>query len=143
MIVYFDTSGLVPIVIDEPSSEIASRLWDEADRVVSSRLSYAEARAALAMAHRVGRLDQDQLRRAVRDFEMLHDQLDVVEVTDTLTRDAGELAEAFGLPCYDAVHLASARALADPELVLAARDMDLLEAARSLDIATAVLAGDA
>ena len=32
----------------EPGSQTASRLWDEAGRVVSSRLIYAEARAALS-----------------------------------------------------------------------------------------------
>jgi len=46
--VYFDTSAIVPIVIEEPSSKVASRLWDEADRVVSSCLVYAEGRAASA-----------------------------------------------------------------------------------------------
>jgi predicted nucleic acid-binding protein len=78
LIVYFDTSAIVPIVIEEPSSMVASRLWDEADRVVSSRLVYAEGRAALAMARRLDRLDERGLREAVDDFESIHDQLDVM-----------------------------------------------------------------
>jgi len=139
LIVYFDTSGILPILIEEPSSEVASRLWDEADRVASSRLVYAEARAALAMAHRMDRVDREGLRTAVREFEALHNQLDVVEVTEELVRGAGELAEQFGLRGYDAVHLASARTLADPEFVLAAGDQNLLDAARALEIATADL----
>lgn len=52
MIAYFDTSAFVPLVIDEPSSPTAQRLWDIADRVVSVRLLYPETRAALAMARR-------------------------------------------------------------------------------------------
>jgi predicted nucleic acid-binding protein len=139
LIVYFDTSALLPIVIDEPTSTTASRLWDDADRVVSSRLVYAEGRAALAMAHRLGRFDQRQLRTAVEDFEDVHVQLDLVEVTDDLVREAGALAEQFGLRGYDAVHLASARMLEDPELVLAAGDRSLLEAAAAAGIATADL----
>ena len=139
MIVYFDTSAIVPIVIEEPSSMVASPLWDEADRVVSSRLVYAEGRAALAMARRLDRLDERGLREAVDDLESLHDQLDVIEVTDGLIRDAGGLAEQLSLRGYDAVHLASARLVDDPEMVLAAGDQSLLAAARALGIATADL----
>jgi hypothetical protein len=139
LIVYFDTSAIMPIVIDEPSSPVASRLWDEADRVVSSRLVYAEGRAALAMAHRMDRIDEPRLRNAVGDFEILHEQLDLVEVTDRLVRDAGALAEEFGLRGYDAVHLASAKLVGDPDLVLAAGDQSLIAAARQVGMATADL----
>lgn len=141
MIVYFDTSAIVPIVIEEPSSSVASRLWDEADRVVSSRLVYAEGRAALAMARRLDRLDASGLREAVRAFENLHDQLDLIEVTEGLVREAGGLAEQLGLRGYDAVHLASARLIADAETVLATGDPGLLAAARSIGLATADLTG--
>jgi len=139
LIVYFDTSALLPIVIEEPTSATASRLWDDADRVVSSRLVYVEGRAALAMARRMDRLDEHQLRTAVEDFEAVHEQLDFIEVTENLVGEAGALAEQFGLRGYDAVHLASARLLNDPELVLAAGDQTLLGAARAAGIATAAL----
>ena len=136
---YFDTSAIVPIVIDEPSSAIAARLWDEADRVVSSRLVYAEGRAALAMARRLDRIDERELREAVDDFESLHDQLDVIEVTEGLVREAGGLAEQMNLRGYDAVHLASARLVDDAEMVLAAGDHTLLVAARAIGLSTADL----
>jgi len=139
LIVYFDTSAIVPVVIDEPSSMVASRLWDEADRVVSSRLVYVEGRAALAMAHRLDRIDEAELREAVDTFESLHDQLDVIEVTEGLLREAGGLAEQLSLRGYDAVHLASARLVDDAEMVLAAGDQSLLVAARALGLATADL----
>lgn len=139
MIVYFDTSAIVPIVIEEPSSLIASRLWDDADRVVSSRLIYAEGRAALAMACRIDRLAEGELRTAVQDFESLHEQLDIVEVTPELVHDAGSLAEQFALRGYDAVHLASAQLVQDSDLVLAAGDLSLRRAAQALGIATSDL----
>jgi uncharacterized protein len=139
VIVYFDTSGIVPIIIEEASSLAASRLWDDADRVVSSRLVYAEGRAALAMARRMDRLVADGLRTAVRDFESLHGQLDIVEVTPRLVHDAGSLAERFALRGYDAVHLASAQLVQDPDLVLAAGDLSLLKAAQALGLATSNL----
>jgi uncharacterized protein len=139
LIVYFDTSAIVPIVIDEPSSPAAARLWDEADRVVSSRLVYAEGRAALAMACRLKRIDERQLRAVVEDFEVLTRQIDVVEVTENLVLQAGALAEQFDVPGHDAVHLASARLIDDPDVVLASADAHLLAAAQQLGISVAPL----
>jgi uncharacterized protein len=139
LIVYFDTSAVVPIVIEEPSSVSFSRLWDEADRVISSRLVYVEGRAALAMARRMRRLDEDELRTAVGDFESLHGQLDIVEITAELVRDAGSMAERFALRGFDAVHLASAQLLQDADLVLASGDLGLLSAAQALGMATSNL----
>lgn len=139
MIVYFDTSALLPLVIEEPGSSTASRLWDDAERVVSSRLAYAEGRAALAMALRMKRLDEQDLRSAVDAFEVVHDQLQLVEVTEALVRRAGVLAEEFALRGYDSVHLASVEEIADEDVVLAAGDRILLSAAEALGIAVADL----
>ena len=143
MIVYFDTSAVLPVVIEEPASRIASRLWDEADRVVSSRLVYPEGRAALAMAFRMHRVDELELRTGVEQFEALYAQLDIVEVTEELVRDAGAMAQQFGLRGSDAVHLASLHAIGDPELVLAAGDRNLVAAAQALGVATANLTAQA
>jgi len=139
LIVYFDTSAVLPLVIEEPGSQIASRLWDEAERVVSSRLVYAEGRAAMAMALRMKRLDGQDLRSAVDSFEILHNQLHIVEITEGLVHRAGAMAEQFDLRGYDAVHLASVEEIADLEVVLAARDRNLLAAAETLGIAVANL----
>lgn len=136
---YFDTSAIVAIVIEEPSSMVASRLWDEADRVVSSRLVYVETRAALAMAQRLDRIDERGLQDAVDEFETLHDQLDLIDVTEELIREAGELAEQLSLRGYDAIHLASALLVDDQEMALAAGDQSLLTAAREMGIAIADL----
>jgi predicted nucleic acid-binding protein len=131
LIVYFDTSALVPIVIEERSSTVCARLWDEADRVVSSRLASVEGRAALALAYRFGRLNDESLRAAVRTFESLIEEMDAVELTAGLGQRAGALAEKMGLRGYDAVHLASAEALRDRDLVLATGDQALIQAAQS------------
>jgi len=139
LIVYFDTSALVPLVIEESTSATAARLWREADRVISSRLIYAEARAALGLAHRIGRLDKKRLRDSVGRLDWLVTDLDVVEVTEELVQRAGMLAESLGLRGYDAIHLSSAELVRDTELVLAAGDHDLLQAARTLGLGTADL----
>jgi uncharacterized protein len=137
VIAYFDTSSIVPLLVEEPGSETAGRLWDEADRLVSIRLVYAEGHAALAQAARGQRLDQRHLRRAVTDLLRLYGQLDVVEVTDALVRRAGSLAEEHALRGYDAIHLAAAEVVKDNELVFVSGDANLCQAATDLGIQVA------
>lgn len=76
MIAYFDTSALLPLLVEEPTSEATGRLWDDAIRVASVRLLYPEARAALAQAQRMARLSPAQLVTAVAGLAALDDQLD-------------------------------------------------------------------
>jgi uncharacterized protein len=90
VIAYFDTSAVMPLLIAEPGSDRAAAMWDGADRVVSVRLVYPEARAALAHAERLGGLTARQLRDAVSEFDALFEQIDLVEVDDVLARRAGE-----------------------------------------------------
>jgi predicted nucleic acid-binding protein len=137
VIAYFDTSSIIPLLIEEPGSETAGRLWDEADRLVSIRLVYAEGHAALAQASQGQRLDQRHLKRAVADLIGLYDQLDLVEVTDVLVRRAGSLAESHALRGYDALHLAAAEFVKDNELVFVSGDANLCEAANQIGIPVA------
>jgi predicted nucleic acid-binding protein len=132
--------GSGPLVVEEPGSAQATQLWDAAERVVTVRLTCAEARAALAQAQRVGRLTPKQVRDAVTSLDGHFDQLDVVETDAELTASAGALAEARQLRGYDAVHLAAAVRVRDDDLVLVAGDTSLLEAARAEGIATAKMA---
>lgn len=137
MIVYFDTSALLPLLVEEPGSRVAVRLWEEADHVVSVRLLYAEARAALAQAERIGRIERHELGALVEEFETVYAQLDQLEVDDALVRRAGALAQEHGLRGYDAVHLAGAERVNGTDLVLVAGDSALLGAARTLGISVA------
>ena len=131
MIAYFDTSAVVPLIVVEAGSARAASLWDGADRVVSARLLYPEGRAVLAQAHRLGRLTARQHRGAVTELDSRYEELDLVDIDDVLARRAGDLAEAHGLRGYDAVHLAAADRVRDPDLVVVAGDGALLEAATS------------
>ena len=129
LIVYFDTSALIKLVFDEPGSDVAGELWDRAEAVASSQLIYPEARAAAAAAQRGGRIDTRTLRAAVRTIDELCRELDVIGLDHALGRTAGELAERHALRGYDAVHLASATAIDDPDLVIATWDRELALAA--------------
>lgn len=129
LIAYFDTSAVVPLLVLEDGSARAAVLWDGADRVVSARLVYPEGRAALAQAHRLGRLTARRLRAAVDELDARCEELDIVEIDDDLARHAGFLAELHSLGGYDAVHLAAADRIRDPDLVFVAGDGALLAAA--------------
>ena len=135
MIAYFDTSALIPLLIEEPGSVRAGRVWDAAEHVTSVRLIYTEARAALAQAARSGRLASSDLTVAIDLLEGLYDQLDLLEVDDVLVRRAGDLAQHHPLRGYDALHLAAAERVRSDTTILVAGDHDLCTAAGALGIA--------
>lgn len=134
MIAYFDTSAIIPLIIDEVSTNLCTRVWDESTRVVSVRLLYAEARAALARAERLGRLTRPQLAAAVAELDSIDGEVDHIEVTAELVYAAGELSQVHGLRGYDAVHLAAALAAADGDLVVVTGDESLAGAATALGL---------
>ncbi len=138
MIAYFDTSAVIPLLIGEPSSATCARVWNEAARSISVRLFYPEARAALARAERMGRITKSQHAAAVAELETIVTEIDHVEITAELARNAGDLAQAHQLRGHDAVHLAAAMAAVDAELVLVTGDNDLAHAARSLGLPVAL-----
>lgn len=109
--------------------------------MISSRLIYPEARAALAQAERIQRLTAAELRTAVEDLNSLVEEIDYLEVTASLAMSAGQLAEAQPLRGYDAVHLASASVANDAELVLVTGDQHLGSAAAQIGISVALTTG--
>lgn len=136
MIAYFDTSALVPILIEEPSSQACRRLWDDADDVVAARLAYVEASAALAASRRLGRLTPRQQRSALRGLDGLWAQMNIVEVDQPLVARAAQLTDNLSLRGYDAVHAAAAESVAGDAVVAGAGDKRLLGAWRDLGLHT-------
>lgn len=141
-LVYFDSSALVKLVVEESGSELAVELWRTCDAAVSSRLAYPEVRAALAAARRGRRIDAPELDDAERGWDTLWAGTRPVELTSSVERHAGHLARDHALFGADAVHLASALALRSPDLVVAAWDRRLRSgvAAVGLQLAPAALA---
>jgi predicted nucleic acid-binding protein len=137
VILYLDTSALVPLVIEEPSSTACAELWEAADHLVGTRLVYVEARAALAMAERLGRISARQFRSAADSVDRLWRALDVLELDSTLMTSAALLSRKHSLRGYDAVNCAAALAVSDTELVAASGDSRLLGAWRRAGVATA------
>ncbi len=125
MLVYFDASAFVKLLTSEAGSELAIALWDGCDAALSSRLAYPEVRAALAAAARNHDLTQAELDTAERDWDEFWAAVRPVELTAAVEQHAGDLARAHALRGADAVHLASARAIGDPDLILAVWDRRL------------------
>lgn len=137
MLVCFDSSALVTLLVEEPGSDAAATLWDEADAVVASRLVVPEVSAALAAAARAGRLDDAQLDVARGTWHRYLPALRLIELTSELAASAADLARELVLGGADAVHLASALALEAGQPVLAAWDRRLWAAARAAGLRVA------
>jgi predicted nucleic acid-binding protein len=137
VIVYFDTSALVPLLIDEPASAGCRYLWENSDDVVTCRLSYVEAAAALAQAQRLDRISAAGHNEALRSLDDLWPELAIVEFDPVLMHRAADLAARHSLRGYDAVHCAAAELIADEQTVAASGDGALLGAWDALGIAIA------
>ena len=124
-LVYFDSSALVKLVVEEQGSQLAAELWDACDSALSSRLAYPEVRAALAAALRNHELEAAGLVEAERAWDEFWAATRKVELTAAVERHAGQLAGRHALRGADAVHLASALALEDDDLVVAVWDRRL------------------
>ncbi len=135
-LVYFDASAFVKLLVEETGSDLAAVLWDGCDAAVSSRLSYAEVRAALAAAGRDHRLDRADQARAEADWEQYWASIRVVELTRSVSARAGDLAGEHALRGADAVHLASLLAVGAAETVLAAWDVRLRDGAGAVGVQT-------
>jgi predicted nucleic acid-binding protein len=107
MTLYLDTSSLVKLFVEEAGSDEVRELVGEATVVTTSIVAYAETRATLARLRRSRDLTPGGLARAKRDFEAQWPSFLALDVSPSLSREAGELAERYALRGFDALHLAS------------------------------------
>lgn len=136
MILYVDTSALVPLLIDEPWSGRCGELWDSADIVTSARLAYVEAVAALAQGARLGRISAGGAGQVREVLDDLWSAVNVIEIGSELMMSAADLALTHGFRGYDATHCAAALSVNDDQLVAATGDRRLLAAWRAEGLAT-------
>ena len=136
-LVYFDSSALVKLLVEEAGTPLAVELWDGCDAALTSRLAYPEVRSALAAAHRHHELQTSDLEAAERAWEEYWAATRPVELTPAVAHHAGDLAWRHSLRGADAVHLASALAISDPELVVAVWDRRLHAGAERLRLRVA------
>ena len=85
---------------------------EEATVAATCRISYVECCAAFARATREGRLAGGDQARAVRNLDDRWSAMAVLEVNESLARDAAALLSEHPLRAADAVHLAAGTVLA-------------------------------
>lgn len=122
MRLFLDSSALLKVYLDEPGSGFAGRVVSDAASLVASRVAQAEVVARL--------LREPAGSQHVERFDRLWAVTQVVEVDQPLCLHAAQLAARRGLRTLDALHLASAIAVADDDLVTATWDRRLWDAAR-------------
>jgi predicted nucleic acid-binding protein len=134
--VYLDTSSLVKLYVVEPDSAKVQDLVNTATAIVTSIISYAEARATFARLLRKGIINRAQSQQAARQLDVDWSRFIVMELRRDLGHSAGRLADVLALSGADAVHLASFEALIsrcdDDDVKFSCADDRLVRAARSL-----------
>jgi len=133
-LVYFDTSALLKLCLPEPGAELAAALWQGASAVLTSRLTDAEGRCALAAGRRFGLLDTKQADQALEHWRTLWPAMYLLELSPAVSDLAAELAARYPLRGGDAIHVASAAELGRGT-ILASWDMPVQRAATALGLA--------
>lgn len=111
MRLYLDASGLVKGYLAETGSSDVAAAAAGATAAATSIVGYAETRGALARALREGRIDAARHAANVTLLDADWSAFAVVDVDETLVRDAAHLIArhaAHALRAFDAIHLASA-----------------------------------
>lgn len=127
MSVYVESSALLKIYVDEPETTAAAAAL-EGKRWVSGRHTLVEVRTNLPRLLRGEDYDRARIR-----FESHWDELDAVDLGESATELAAQLAERTGVRSLNALHLgAAAMAGAEDGLPIVTFDHRLAEAARSL-----------
>ena len=137
MVLYLDTSSLVKLYAEEAHSANIRHIVENAEVVATSRIAYAETRAAFARKFREDGMTVKEYRNIVQDINRDWENYFIVDVSDPLVKLAGQLAEKHALRGLDAIHLASSVVLRkqagrpvtfscfDDRLTLAARNEGL------------------
>lgn len=136
-VVYFDSSALVKLVLDEPGSDLVVQLWNACDAALSSRLAYPEVCAALAAAGRNHDLTESEASTAIDEWKTFWSSMRPIELSSDVETVAGELAALHRLRGADAVHLASALALGSDEVTMAVWDQRLHTGAATVGLLVA------
>jgi predicted nucleic acid-binding protein len=112
-------------------------LWQQAGRVVVSRLAWPEAVAALAAAHRGRRVSDEGHRTAADGLRQCFERCTMVSIADSLIDRAAELAAGYDLRAADAIHLATALAVTEADSLFVTWDRRLRLAAVQAGLVTA------
>jgi hypothetical protein len=124
---YVDTSALLKRYVDEPESRQAERYLLGDPEWLTARITFVEVRRNLSRL-----LDATPLSGARKAFARDWRRMGVIELDETVCRQAAEIAEHSGVRSLDALHLAAAGRVGREALEVLTYDFRLARAAREL-----------
>lgn len=122
------------LLLDEPSRDLVLQVIEDTGVWATSRLSYVECGAAVARARREGRVESRPFAEMLLMLDETWQGVTVVEVDDDIAHAAVAIARDHPVRASDAIHLASALAVAPAvgAITFACFDRRLWEAAGAL-----------
>lgn len=132
MILFFDTSAFVKLLVQETGSDDVLAAARDAAALAAARLLEIESRSFIGRGLAARLIDRRTARRLRDDLAAWLQGFAVVELDDAVAMSAGDVAERHALRGVDAIHLASAVRLATVSpmpLVVATYDSELRAAA--------------
>jgi len=129
VIIYADSSALAKLLIQEDGSDAIGALVAAADGLVTVSISRVETFAALAAAHRDGRLDDASHAHVKSEAVNLFGGIGLVDINSALVDRACSLAEQYSLRAYDSVQLSALLTCGPDDLTFACFDGPLTAAA--------------
>jgi len=128
---YVDSSAMLAVLLDEPTTDRVRALLDADPDWLTGRHTFVEVRRNLCRM--LAPLDLDAARA---DFAVHWARTKIVEL-DPVTCDlAAQLAEATGVRTLDALHLAAARRVGGSDIAVLTLDHRLRDAAQALGMPT-------
>lgn len=118
---YVDSSALLKLVVREPETSALEADLAGRDGLVASRLAVVECRRAARRASN---------RRVLQTVDEILEAIYLIEVTPAILDDAAAANPPL-LRSLDAIHLATALAVGDPEMEVITYDRRFADAARA------------
>ena len=130
---FWDTSAILPLLIDEPTRERMLELFEEDSQMLAWWASSVEIASALARREREELLNEDQVATALRITRQLAESWHEIVPSDAVRRTAERLLRTHPLRAADSLQLAAALVAADHDpatLPIVCLDERLAKAAR-------------
>jgi uncharacterized protein len=112
---FWDSSALVPLLVEEEQSEQISALFDADPSMIVWWATELECLSALARRDRSGELAADEMSEALRRLGTLTLEWREVVPDDIVRRNARHLLRVHDLRVADALQLAAARVATDED----------------------------
>jgi uncharacterized protein len=110
---FWDSSAILPLIVEERTSDQASRYYDAFPGLVVWWGTSVECCSALARLERDGAIETHDLTRALRQLQTLQNEWNEVQPLDTVRTAAQRLLRLHALRAADALQLGAALVAAD------------------------------